>query len=136
MNDELQRKIERFFSGSPFAVAGASTDREKYGNKVLRCYMQHGHEVFPINPRAEEVEGLKAWPDLASIPVRVHGVSIVTPPRITREVVDEALRLGIRNLWMQPGAEDDEAIARAEQAGANVIARGPCLLVALGFHDD
>ena len=136
VNEELQARIRRFFDGSPFAVAGASTNREKYGNKVLRCYMQHGYEVYPINPRAEKVEGLPAYPDLSSLPRRPHGISLVTPPAITRELVREALELGVMNIWMQPGAEDDQAIEAAEQAGANVIARGPCVLVALGFRDE
>lgn len=136
INEELQARIRRFFDGSPFAVAGASTNREKYGNKVLRCYMQHGYEVYPLNPRADQVEGLPAYPDLASLPKRPHGVSLVTPPKISRQVVGEALELGVRNFWMQPGAEDDEAIEMAEKAGANVIAKGPCMLVTLGFRDE
>jgi len=135
-NEALQEKIRRFLDGSVYAVAGASTNREKYGNKVLRCYMQHGYEVYPVNPRADQVEGRPAFPDLASLPVRPHGVSFVTPPAVTRAMVEQALALGIENLWMQPGAEDDEAIAAAEKAGANVIARGPCLLVTLGFRDE
>ena len=56
----VQDRIHSFLASGPFAVVGASTDRSKYGNKVLRCYQQHGHEVYPINPKAPEVEGLKA----------------------------------------------------------------------------
>lgn len=128
-------QIQAFLAGGPFAVVGASTDRSKFGNKVLRCYQQHGHDVHPVNPRAEEVEGLIAYPDLASLPEVPHGVSIITPPEITARVVDEALGLGIRHIWMQPGAEEASAISAAEAAGASVIAHGPCLLVELGFRD-
>ena len=132
---ELNGRIQAFLTGAPFAVAGASTNREKYGNKCVRCYQQNGLEVYPINPRADEIEGVTAYPDLAACPQVPHGLSIVTPPAITEQVVAEALALGIQNLWMQPGAEHAGAIASAEEAGVNVIHGGPCLLVTLGYRE-
>jgi predicted CoA-binding protein len=132
---DVNARIQTFLDGGPFAVAGASTDRSKYGNKVLRCYGQAGRRAYPLNPREAEVEGLTAYPDLASLPEAVHGLSIITPPAITERVVDEALAIGIENLWMQPGAESADAVARAEAAGCNVIAGGPCLLVVLGYSE-
>jgi predicted CoA-binding protein len=131
-----QDKIKTFLSGKRFAVVGASQDRQKYGNKVLRVYQQNKMDAVPVNPTADEVEGLKAYPDLPSVPGNVDGVSIITPPRITEQVVNQALSLGIKNIWMQPGAESDAAIDAAMHAGANVIAGGPCILVALHYHDD
>jgi predicted CoA-binding protein len=131
-----QSKIESFLAGKRFAVVGASTDRSKYGNKVLRVYQQNKLDVIPINPTATEVEGLTAYPDLASAPDPFDGISIITPPKVTERVVDDALRLGIKHIWMQPGAESESAIRAAEAAGANVIAHGPCILVSLRFHDE
>ena len=125
---------DAFLSGESFAVVGASRDRSKYGNRVLRAYIAHGLRAWPVNPHENEVEGVKAVPDLAHLPERVHGISFVTPPEITDAVVTQALALGYRNLWMQPGAESDEAIARAEAAGARVLAHGPCVLVALALR--
>ncbi len=127
-----QDRIERFLAGKSFAVVGASRDPSKYGNKVLRVYQRHHRKVYPVNPHTEEVEGLNCYPDLKSLPEKVDGVSIITPPSVTEHVVDEAAELGIQNIWMQPGAESEEAIQRAEKAGMNVIAGGPCLLVVLG----
>lgn len=127
--------IEDFLLGTSFAVVGASTNRDKYGNKVFRCYLQNGREAYPVNPRAETVEGLPAYPNLESLPGPVHGVSIITPPSITVAVVEEAAACGIQRVWMQPGAESDEAVSRAEDLGLNVIAGGPCLLVVLGFNE-
>src|SRR5713226_2951781 len=98
-------KITKFLAGKRFAVVGASTDREKYGNKVLRVYQQNKLEVVPINLKANEVEGLKAYPDLASVPGAIYGVSIITPPAVTEHVVAEASPPGRTNIWMQPGAE-------------------------------
>lgn len=132
---EIQERIRAFLAGGPHAVVGASTDRRKYGNKVLRAYLQQGRPVYPVNPRADTVEGLRAYPDLASLPAKVHGVSIVTPPEVTEDVVAAAIDLGIRHLWLQPGAESPAAVRRAEAARLNVIAGGPCVLVALGYRE-
>lgn len=128
--------IEEFLNGQSFAVVGASTNREKYGNLVLRAYLQSGKTVYAINPRAEEIEGVKAYADLSSLPEPVHGVSTIVPPTITEQVVEEAGSLGIKYIWMQPGSESPSAIERARQLGMRVIAGGPCLLVAVGFQDD
>jgi predicted CoA-binding protein len=130
-----QEQIQRFLTGRRFAVVGASTDRAKYGNKVLRVYLQNHRDVVPINPNAEEVEGVRAYRDLASVPDEIDGVSIITPPAVTEKVVEQALQRGIKHIWMQPGAESTAAIAAAETSGANVIAGGPCILVALRFHE-
>jgi predicted CoA-binding protein len=127
--------IEEFLSGKRFAVVGASRDRSKYGNKVLRVYQQNHRQVYPVNPNAAEVEGLTCYPNLTSVPEKVDGISIITPPEITEEVIAEAMQLGIKNVWMQPGAESRLANEQAEKAGMNVIAGGPCLLVVLGFRD-
>jgi len=127
--------IKTFLAGKRFAVVGASRDREKYGNKVLRAYLQNGLDAVPINPGGGEIEGLASFPNLAALPEPVDGVSIITPPKVTEKVVEEAVRLGIKNIWMQPGAESGRAIEIAEQSGANVIAGGPCVLVALRYHE-
>jgi len=135
MAHTVQQTITAFLEAGPFAVVGASVDRSKYGNKVLRCYQQHGREVYPINARAEEVEGLKAYPSLAALPVPVKAISVITPPAITEQVVRDAAAAGVTHIWMQPGAESDEAIRLAEASGMAVIADGPCLLVVMGYRE-
>lgn len=127
--------IRDFMSRGPYAVVGASSDRGKYGNKVLRAYQQQGQEVYPINPRADIIEGLKAYPRLGGLPVKVRGVSIITPPAITERVVEEAAAAGAEFVWMQPGAESVEAIRKAEALGLKVIANGPCYLVLAHYHE-
>jgi predicted CoA-binding protein len=127
--------IAEFLAGEVFAVAGASKDRAKYGNKILRCYLQNGRRVYAVNPKETEIEGAPCVPDVASLPEPVHGLSIITPPAVTERIVDEAAAAGIRHLWMQPGAESPRAVARAEELGLSVIADGSCLLVVLGYRD-
>jgi len=135
MGDTLDDAIDAFFAGNSFAVVGASRDRGKYGNKVLRSYLQAGRRVYPVNPQGGTIEGRTAYPDLASLPERVHGVSIITPPHVTIGIVEQAARAGIRHLWMQPGAESDEAIRKAAELGLELIHSGPCVLVLQGFKD-
>jgi predicted CoA-binding protein len=132
----MDARIEQFLTGKVFAVAGASNDRAKYGNKVLRCYQQAGRKVFAIHPREKSVEGAPAFASLRELPERIDGLSIVTPPAVTEKLVEEAAAAGVKRLWMQPGAESPAAIARAQQLGLDVIAGGPCLLVALHYRED
>jgi predicted CoA-binding protein len=127
--------IRAFLTGSTFAVAGASRDRSKYGNKVLRCYRQHGLTAYALNPHETEVEDAPCFPDIAALPEPVDGLSIVTPPHVTEHLVEEAAAAGIRRIWMQPGAESTRAVERARELGIDVIANGPCLLVALGYRE-
>lgn len=124
----------KFLSATTFGVAGASSNRHKYGNKVLRCYLQHGSTAIPIHPSESEVEGQTAFASLDEAP-DIESLSIITPPTVTEEIVDQAVAAGVKHLWMQPGAESAAAIERARAAGLTVIAGGPCLLVVLGFSE-
>ena len=131
-------EIERFLATGSFAVVGASVDRAKYGNKVLRCYAQHGLPVVAVNPKVQTVEGRPSHGSLAAASKAVGkmlAVSIVAPPAAASAIVADAIAAGVLHLWFQPGAEDGPAIATARAAGIEVIGNGPCLLVELGFTD-
>lgn len=133
---DVQAEIQEFLAGTSFAVAGASKNREKYGNKVLRAFLQNDLVAWPVHPTEEEIEGVACSPDLASLPEAVHGLSIITPPAVTETLVEEAAAVGIKRLWMQPGAESPAAVERARELGLHVISGGPCILVALKFRDE
>lgn len=128
-------QIDLFLKSNAFAVAGASSNREKYGNKVLRCYQQHKLTVFPLNPKEQTIEGLSVVHSIIDLPDNVQSLSIITPPSVTEQIVAEAIKKGIKNIWMQPGAESDKAIQQCVDNKVNVIAKGPCLLVALGYRE-
>lgn len=128
--------VAAFLAAGRFAVVGASADRAKYGNKVLRCYRQHGFDVVGVHPKATVVEGAPCYPSLAAVPGPPRSVSVVAPPAAATTIVAEAIASGVRHLWFQPGAEHPDAIAAARAAGLTVIAGGPCVLVALGFKDE
>jgi len=126
--------IEVFFNASTFAVAGASQDRSKYGNKVFRAIVASGRTVYPLNPTAPEVEGHPAFASIANLPVVPESLSIVTPPHVTRQVIQQAIAAGVKNIWMQPGAEDSKGSQAARDAGLNVIDDGSCILVLLSIE--
>ena len=126
--------IEVFLNASTFAVAGASQDRSKYGNKVYRAIIASGRTAYPINPNATEVEGGPAFASIANLPVVPESLSIVTPPHVTRQVIQQAIAAGVKNIWTQPGAEDSEGCQAARDAGLNVIDDGSCILVSLSIE--
>ena len=127
-------KTTEFLSAKTFAVAGASANRHKYGNKVFRALLDSGREVYPLNPIAEDIEGHRAYARIADSPIVPESLSIITPPEITRSVVADAIAVGVKHIWMQPGAEDAQASESARQAGINVIDDGSCILVLLAIE--
>ena len=133
--DALGSQIETFLKAPAFAVVGASADPSKYGHKCFACYLQKGRTAYAVNPRADRILGHSAYKDLASLPEKVESISIITPPAVTEQVMDEAIAAGVKNVWMQPGAESDAAIEKGRDAGLNVIGGNACLLVVLGYRE-
>ncbi len=125
---------QEFLSSRTFAVAGASNNRQKYGNivyRALRDFIGPDRHVYPIHPILDQVESDPAFSSVADLPRVPEALSIVTPPAATRQIVKAAIEAGVNRIWLQPGAEDDQAIAAARGAGVTVIAGGPCILVAM-----
>jgi predicted CoA-binding protein len=133
--DDAVDSIARFLDSPAFGVVGASPHRHKYGNKVLRCYQQNGRRAIAVNPNEREVEGAACVASVLDLAEDVRSISVITPPPVTERVVEEAIHKGIRNVWMQPGAESERAVAACQAAGVNVIADGSCVLVVLGYRE-
>lgn len=131
----ISERIDTFLGAEAFGVVGASSKPHKYGNKVLRCYQQNQHTVVPVNPVEKEIEGLTCAASVSELPDHVGSISIITPPQVTEKVVDQAITRGIKNIWMQPGAESAQAVAACEAAGVNIIADGSCVLVVMGYRE-
>lgn len=131
----IQEQINQFLSAAAFGVAGASSNRQKFGNRVLRCYLQHGKKAVPVNLKEAEIEGVACVSSVDELPPDVTSLSMITPPAVTEQLVAKAIAHGIKNIWMQPGAESPAAVALCREKGINVIANGSCLLVVLGYHD-
>ena len=131
----MTKEIDEFLKAEAFGVVGASSDRSKFGNRVLRCYQEHGLKAVPVNPKEKEIEGTPCVASVADLPDDVTSISIITPPLVTEQVVEHAAGKGIRNIWMQPGAESPQAVAFCREHGINVIADGSCILVVLGYRE-
>ena len=124
-------KFARFFAAKSFAVAGPSNQTHKYGNKVFKALLLAHRETYPLNPKQCIVEGHPAYANLAELPLVPESLSIVTPPAVTRQVVADAINAGVKQIWMQPGAEDKTASDAARDNGIDVIDDGSCILVLL-----
>ena len=112
------------------AVIGASNNRRKFGNRAVRAYLEQGYTVVPINPHEREVEGLKAYASVLDVPGPVDMASFYVPPDVGEQIIDEIARKQIAEVWLNPGAESDELIARARALSLKPIVA--CSIVALG----
>lgn len=123
-----QSLITDFINRRVWAVVGASQDRDKFGNRVFRSLRDAGYIVYPVNPRGGKVEGADVYTSLADLPESVEVIDLVVPPAITEQVVKEANQLGLSRVWMQPGAESEQAIAYCDEHGMQVV-HGACAMV-------
>ena len=116
------------------AIIGASNDRAKFGNKAVRAFLQQGYEVFPVNPREETIEGLRAFKSIADVPVRPHKISAYLLPAILLKLLPDIAAKGCDEFWLNPGTESDEVLAEAEQLGLNVVQA--CSIVGVGVSPE
>jgi uncharacterized protein len=117
----MQEMIREFMDQKRFAVVGATDNPEKYGNRVVKNLRDRGYEVYPVNPKLEQVEGLKCYPSVAAIPVEVDVVDFVVPPAATEEILQQCKDMGLRRIWLQPGSESEAAIAFCQNNNLKVV---------------
>ena len=124
----LRDAATEFLALPRIAVAGASRDTTQPANLIYRRLRETGHEVFPVNPRADTVEGDACFSSVRDIPGGVDGVVIVTPPDATLGVVADCVTAGVGHVWlhrgMGPGSTSQAAVARCEEHGIDVIPGG------------
>ena len=113
------------------AVIGASSDRRKFGNKAVRAYVESGFEVLPVNPKEQEIEGLKTYASIDALPEQVDFVSMYVPPAVGLKLLPAIAAHQPRELWLNPGSESDELIEAA--ADLHLRAITACSIVALGL---
>ena len=114
------------------AILGASSDRRKFGNKSVRAHRAAGYDVFPVNPKASEVEGLPAYARLNEIPAeRLDRISVYLPPQIGVSLLEEIQQSGAKEVWFNPGSESPELLRRADELGLKV--KTACSIVNLGM---
>ena len=112
------------------AVIGASSNRQKFGNRAVRAYLSQGYTVIPINPHEPEIEGLKSYASVLEVPGPIDMASFYVPPEIGEVVIDEVARKQIAEVWLNPGAESDALVARARALSIKPIVA--CSIIAIG----
>ncbi len=120
--------IEKFFSGRNIAVVGASRNNKKFGNSAYRYFKVKGYNVFPVNPNAEKIDGDTCYKNLNEIPANIESALIVLPPDKVEDVVKLAHEKNINNIWLQNGAESEEAIKFCNEKEMNVVYK-ECVLM-------
>jgi uncharacterized protein len=112
------------------AVIGASSNRQKYGNKALRAFARQGFTVIPINPNEPEVEGHRTYPSVLDVPGDIDMATLYVPAGSGLQVIEDIAKKGVAEVWLNPGADDDEVVARARELGLNTIQA--CSIIAIG----
>jgi len=124
----LRAAAEEFLAQPRIAVAGVSRNPKQPANLIYRRLREHGHEVFAVNPNAEEVEGERAYPAVSAIPGGVDGTVIVTTPAAAEEVVRDCAQAGVPRVWLHrgigPGSSSEAAEAYCREHGISVIGGG------------
>jgi len=116
--------------GRTVAVIGASSNRQKFGNKALRAFAKQGFTVLAINPNEEEVEGHRTYPSVLDVPGPIDMATMYVPPDVGLKVVEELARKGVGEVWLNPGADGDDVVARARALGLNTIQA--CSMLSIG----
>lgn len=118
MEEVIEKTLRR---SRTIAVVGLSPDPERDSHKVARYLRDHGYHIIPVNPQVQEVLGKKSYPNLTSIPEPVDVVDIFRRSEAVPPIVEEAIKVKARVVWMQEGVIHQEAAARAQDAGLDVV---------------
>jgi predicted CoA-binding protein len=112
------------------AVIGASSVPQKYGNRAVRAYLRRGWTVYPVNPSEQTIEGLRVYHSIDELPEGIERFTVYVPPAVGLTLLDAIKAKHPRELFLNPGAESDALIARAEELGLEPIQA--CSIVEIG----
>ena len=113
--------IEKTMKMKNWAVVGATTKKNRFGYKIVKKLNDNDYNVFPVNPKLDEVDGLNCYPDLSSIEDQIDVVDMVVNPKHGIKVMQEINKLGIKYVWLQPGTRSEEIRKFAAENGIELI---------------
>lgn len=120
--------VAEFLRGRRIAVAGVSRQSTQAANAVFRKLRDSGYEVFPINPKSPQVEGVTCYPEIGAVPVQLDGVVIATSPDVSVQVVRDCSDHGVRRVWFHrsfgSGSVSDEAVRECDARSIDCIVGG------------
>lgn len=122
--DEIKKILTQ---SKTVAIVGLSDDHEKDSNKVAKYLIDNGYNVIPVNPSKKEILGLVSYPDLKSLPESPDIVDIFRKPEAIPAIVDEAIEIGAKVVWMQLGLSNNAAAQKAREAGLLVV-QSKCMM--------
>ena len=112
------------------AVIGASSNRDKFGNKALRAFAHKGYTVFPINSVETVVEGHPAFKSVLDVPDPIDLATVYVPGAVGVGVMDDLAKKGIAEVWLNPGADDRQVVDKARELGLKTVRH--CSIIAIG----
>jgi uncharacterized protein len=120
MNSDKEMK-DILLSAKTIASVGLSSNQQKESYWIVSYLKEQGYRIIPVNPTVTAVLGEKAYPDLSSVPDQVDVVQVFRKPEDVPPVVDEAIKIGAKVVWMQEGISHEESAKKARAAGLQVI---------------
>jgi predicted CoA-binding protein len=120
MNSDQEMK-EILLTTKVIASVGLSGNQQKESYGIGLYLQEQGYQVIPVNPTATEILGEKAYPDLESVPVKIDVVQVFRKPEDVPPVVEDAIKVGAKVVWMQEGIVNEEAAKKAREAGLQVV---------------
>ena len=124
--DKLNKMVEQ----KNWAVVGARSDESTFGYKIPMRMLEHGYNVYMVNPKLDEIEGHRVYKKLSDIEEKIDVVDVVVNPKVAISVLDEAKAMGIENIFFQPGTYKDETLEYADKLGLNYVTN--CIYKILG----
>jgi predicted CoA-binding protein len=118
-NDQMMKDI--LLSAKTIASVGLSSNMEKESYWIVSYLKEQGYRIIPVNPTADQILGEKAYPDLESIPEQIDVVQVFRRSEDVPPVVDSAIKIGAKVVWMQEGIVNEEAAQKAREAGLQVV---------------
>jgi hypothetical protein len=112
-------------------ILGASSHRDRFSNKAVRAYQSKGYRVFALHPRESVVEGLSVYRSVSEIPEPLEVASFYVRPEVGMQIIEELAPKGIREVYLNPGADSPELYRRAEELGLNPLQA--CSIRAIGI---
>ena len=118
-SDQMMKDI--LLSARTIASVGLSSNQEKESYWIVLYLKEQGYRIIPVNPTADEILGEKSYPDLESVPEKIDVVQVFRKPEDVPPVVDDAIKVGAKVVWMQEGIVNEDAAQKAREAGLQVV---------------
>jgi hypothetical protein len=125
---EMKQAIEDFVGGKRVAIVGVSRSGKKFGNIVYTELKERGYEVFAVNSTGQEIDGQPCYPNITALKDKVDGAVVCVSSEQSKPVLEEASQIGLKNVWLQQGAETPELVKLGQDLGLNMVS-GKCILM-------